>query len=84
MNFQDLMMPPIVADIILIALLLLVVWIVIRTSVQAKDKENIIRLETKLDEYAKRISSLDEKLNEHGFIVPGPGDAGDRLYGTAG
>jgi DNA recombination protein RmuC len=64
MNFQDLMMPPIVADIILIVLLLLVVWIVIRTSAQARDKENIIRLETKLDEYAKRISSLDEKLND--------------------
>ncbi|HIE84645.1 MAG TPA: DNA recombination protein RmuC, partial [Dehalococcoidia bacterium] len=58
------MMPPIVADIILIVLLLLVVWIVIRTSAQAKDKENIIRLETKLDEYARRISSLDEKFND--------------------
>ncbi len=57
-------MPPIVADIILIVLLLLVVWIVIRTSAQAKDKENIIRLETKLDEYARRISSLDEKFND--------------------
>lgn len=26
--------------------------------------------------------SLDERLNEHGFIVPGLGDAGDRLYGV--
>ena len=26
--------------------------------------------------------SLDEKLNEHGYIVPGLGDAGDRLYGV--
>jgi len=26
--------------------------------------------------------SLDEKLNEHGYIVPGLGDAGDRLFGT--
>ena len=25
--------------------------------------------------------ALDEKLNEHGYIVPGLGDAGDRLYG---
>jgi uracil phosphoribosyltransferase len=24
---------------------------------------------------------LDERLNEHGFIIPGLGDAGDRLYG---
>jgi len=26
--------------------------------------------------------SLDEKLNENGYILPGLGDAGDRLYGT--
>lgn len=28
------------------------------------------------------ICALDEKLNEHGYIVPGLGDAGDRLFGT--
>jgi uracil phosphoribosyltransferase len=28
-------------------------------------------------------ASVDERLNEHGYIVPGLGDAGDRLYGTA-
>lgn len=28
------------------------------------------------------VAALDEKLNEHGYIVPGLGDAGDRLYGT--
>lgn len=28
------------------------------------------------------IGSLDEKLNEHCYIVPGLGDAGDRLFGT--
>lgn len=27
-------------------------------------------------------ASLDEKLNERGYIVPGLGDAGDRLFGT--
>jgi uracil phosphoribosyltransferase len=27
-------------------------------------------------------AALDERLNEHGYIVPGLGDAGDRLYGT--
>ncbi|WP_373770921.1 uracil phosphoribosyltransferase [Weissella soli] len=27
-------------------------------------------------------AGLDEKLNEHGYIVPGLGDAGDRLFGT--
>ncbi len=28
------------------------------------------------------IAAKDEKLNEHAYIVPGLGDAGDRLYGT--
>lgn len=27
-------------------------------------------------------ASLDERLNDHGYIVPGLGDAGDRIYGT--
>lgn len=27
-------------------------------------------------------ASIDEKLNEHGYIIPGLGDAGDRLFGT--
>ena len=28
------------------------------------------------------VAHVDEKLNEHGYIVPGLGDAGDRLFGT--
>ena len=28
------------------------------------------------------IAALDEKLNDHAYIVPGLGDAGDRLFGT--
>jgi uracil phosphoribosyltransferase len=28
------------------------------------------------------LGAVDERLNEHGYIVPGLGDAGDRLYGT--
>ena len=28
------------------------------------------------------LASLDEKLNEKGYIVPGLGDCGDRLFGT--
>ncbi len=27
-------------------------------------------------------AALDERLNEHGYIVPGLGDAGDRIFGT--
>ena len=28
------------------------------------------------------VAALDEKLNENGYIIPGLGDAGDRLFGT--
>ena len=28
------------------------------------------------------VASVDEMLNDHGYIVPGLGDAGDRLFGT--
>jgi uracil phosphoribosyltransferase len=27
-------------------------------------------------------AAIDSHLNDHGYIVPGLGDAGDRLYGT--
>jgi len=27
-------------------------------------------------------AALDERLNEKGYIVPGLGDAGDRIFGT--
>ena len=28
------------------------------------------------------LANVDEKLNDHGYIVPGLGDAGDRIFGT--
>lgn len=28
------------------------------------------------------LGALDSHLNEHGYIIPGLGDAGDRQYGT--
>jgi uracil phosphoribosyltransferase len=28
------------------------------------------------------VAALDDRLNEHGYIVPGLGDAGDRIFGT--
>jgi len=28
------------------------------------------------------VAAIDERLNEHGYIIPGLGDAGDRLFGT--
>ncbi len=27
-------------------------------------------------------AAIDDRLNDHGYIVPGLGDAGDRMYGT--
>lgn len=28
------------------------------------------------------VGALDERLNDHGYIIPGLGDAGDRIFGT--
>jgi uracil phosphoribosyltransferase len=28
------------------------------------------------------VAAIDRELNERGYIMPGLGDAGDRLYGT--
>ncbi|MBR6430417.1 MAG: uracil phosphoribosyltransferase, partial [Oscillospiraceae bacterium] len=28
------------------------------------------------------VAAMDDHLNEHGYIVPGLGDAGDRIFGT--
>jgi uracil phosphoribosyltransferase len=28
------------------------------------------------------VTAIDERLNEHDYIVPGLGDAGDRIFGT--
>lgn len=48
--------------------------------------EGIERMERDFDGHDNLkvvLGALDERLNERGFIVPGLGDAGDRLYGTA-
>ena len=46
--------------------------------------ENFRRLVENLDVPCTLVvAAVDEKLNEHGYIVPGLGDAGDRLYGLA-
>jgi len=44
--------------------------------------EGIHRLHTDHPDVAIYCAAVDEKLNEHGYIVPGLGDAGDRLFGT--
>ncbi len=44
--------------------------------------EGMIILEQKHPDIEVFIAQIDEKLNEHMFIVPGLGDAGDRSYNT--
>lgn len=44
--------------------------------------EGVKRIETDHPDVNIYISALDTKLNENGYIVPGLGDAGDRLFGT--
>ncbi|MFT4083825.1 MAG: uracil phosphoribosyltransferase [Nocardioides sp.] len=50
--------------------------------------EGIAALEEKVSHLQVPINivtaAIDERLNEKGYIVPGLGDAGDRLYGVAG
>ena len=44
--------------------------------------EGIKRLQEEHPDVDIYAGALDEKLNDHGYIVPGLGDAGDRIFGT--
>jgi uracil phosphoribosyltransferase len=44
--------------------------------------EGIRRLSAEHPEVPIYVAAIDRQLNEQGFILPGLGDAGDRLYGT--
>ncbi len=44
--------------------------------------EGIRRVQEEHPDVDIYIAAVDEKLNDHGYIVPGLGDAGDRLFGT--
>ncbi len=44
--------------------------------------EGIEKLQNKHPDVDIYTAAIDEKLNDHSYIVPGLGDAGDRLYGT--
>lgn len=45
-------------------------------------KEGLERIQKNHPDVDVYLCALDEKLNDHGYIVPGLGDAGDRLFGT--
>ena len=44
--------------------------------------EGIALIQEKHPDVDIYCGAVDEKLNEHGYIVPGLGDAGDRIFGT--
>jgi len=44
--------------------------------------EGVKRIEEDHPDVEIYLAALDEKLNEKGYIVPGLGDAGDRIFGT--
>jgi len=44
--------------------------------------EGIKAVQEKFPDVNIYAGALDDHLNEHGYIVPGLGDAGDRIFGT--
>ena len=44
--------------------------------------EGIARIEAAHPDVTVYTAALDDSLNDHGYILPGLGDAGDRIYGT--
>jgi len=45
-------------------------------------KAGIERVQKEHPDVEIYCAAVDENLNDHGYIVPGLGDAGDRLFGT--
>ena len=44
--------------------------------------EGIARIEKEHPDVDVYVAAVDDHLNDHGYIVPGLGDAGDRIFGT--
>lgn len=44
--------------------------------------EGVARIQADHSDVDIYVAAMDEKLNDHGYIIPGLGDAGDRLFGT--
>ncbi len=44
--------------------------------------EGVAAVHDRYPETVITLAAMDERLNEHAYIVPGLGDAGDRIYGT--
>jgi len=54
----------------------------IRALVLVAAPEGIAAVEKAHPEVIIYTASIDERLDEHGYIVPGLGDAGDKIFGT--
>jgi uracil phosphoribosyltransferase len=44
--------------------------------------EGLARITAAYPEVDIYVAAIDERLNEHGYIIPGLGDAGDKIFGT--
>ena len=44
--------------------------------------EGLARITQAYPEVDIYVAAIDERLNEHGYIIPGLGDAGDKIFGT--
>lgn len=44
--------------------------------------EGVERMQAEHPDVDIFLAAMDERLNEHGYIIPGLGDAGDRIFGT--
>ena len=54
----------------------------IRAMVLVAAPEGIAAVEAAHPDVIIYTASVDERLNEHGYIIPGLGDAGDKIFGT--
>ena len=54
----------------------------IRAMVLVAAPEGIAAVEKAHPDVIIYTASIDQKLNEHGYIIPGLGDAGDKIFGT--
>jgi uracil phosphoribosyltransferase len=55
---------------------------VVRLMVLIAAPEGIRRVQAAHPDVAIYTAAVDDRLDDHGYILPGLGDAGDRLYGT--
>jgi uracil phosphoribosyltransferase len=44
--------------------------------------EGLAKITTSYPEIDIYVAAIDERLNQNGYIIPGLGDAGDKIFGT--